>query len=156
MTTHKLKTKQPYFDLVRSGKKTFEVRQYTAQRGANCPRIFPHAFLGEVSICDCRPARNFQAGDTLKLINKEKPEEFVDVPVLYILKDTDFPEGIKPGFCVMALGEVTIGLELTYKPAKIQAVMAYFCGNCHQPCTADGYCQNNYCVDGTTFYGVKQ
>lgn len=52
MNTHTLKTKQPYFDLVASGVKKFEVRQYTEQ---TCKHSLEWKDY-------CEPARDFQVG----------------------------------------------------------------------------------------------
>lgn len=111
MTEHVLKTKEPFFSAVKSGAKTFEVRQYTEQRGVNCCFLWNDIHRkslgrGDINVpCDCKPARDFKVGDELKLVSKEDPEGCCPIycDITYVLKDTDYPEGIKPGFCVLGI-----------------------------------------------------
>src|SRR5579883_1717046 len=109
---HILKCKEPFFSAVASGTKNFEVREYRQQK---CGECYGCRHVKDITgWCDNpKPARNFQVGDMLEL---QKPTTVrsiegdpVDITVIerrritYILKDTDFPEGIKPGFCVLGL-----------------------------------------------------
>src|ERR1017187_5882355 len=101
---HVLKCKQPFIKAVQDGAKTFEVRQYTAQPCGECRAC--RAFVSPPFDCMApRPARDFKVGDTLRMHeNCNSTAKFV---ITYILKDTDYPEGIKPGFCVMAIQKTT-------------------------------------------------
>lgn len=54
-----------------------------------------------------RNDRDYAVGDIITLVEyypsgKYTGEEF-DVEVMHIVKDTDFPVGIKPGYCVMSV-----------------------------------------------------
>lgn len=78
---HELKIVPKYFKDVVDEKKTFEVRKND---------------------------RNYQIGDTLILkeydpTNKSFTGNYAKATVMYILKDKDFPIGIKEGYCIMAL-----------------------------------------------------
>lgn len=106
---HVLKTKEPFFSAVKSGAKTFEVRQYTEQ---TCTMRFPYAenYCNECKLdpdhwwtkCSTpTPARDFKVGDELKLIDPDGFPIYCDIT--YVLKDTDYPDGIKPGFCVLGI-----------------------------------------------------
>jgi hypothetical protein len=80
---HELKTLPKYWDDVRSGRKTFEVR---------------------------RNDRNFNVGDSLELYSYSGEEnwqdgEFLEYWVSYILEGGQF--GIEPGFVVLGLHEAT-------------------------------------------------
>ena len=87
LKTHTLKLREPYFTDVASGKKSFELRQYSAQ-GAD------------------KPARDFAIHDTIRLIPAGDDEGTVfETSVSYILRDTDpCMEGRLPlGYCILGL-----------------------------------------------------
>ena len=75
---HELKVKPVYFEAVKEGIKTFELR---------------------------RDDRNFKVGDILLL--RESEHQYsgrkIKKKVIYILKEI---EGIEIGYCILALGEV--------------------------------------------------
>lgn len=90
MNIHHLKTVQPWFDYVVSGKKTFEVRKND---------------------------RDFRAGDILILHEylprrypdpTEQGEREIGVLVDIVLYDKDV-SGIQPGYCVMGISKVDSG-----------------------------------------------
>lgn len=80
MQVHTLKCLAPYFDAIKRGEKTFEIR---------------------------RDDRGYQKGDFLKLHRQETPLdhllgiEFIYVEVLYVLTGGQF--GLEPGFVAMAI-----------------------------------------------------
>jgi ASC-1-like (ASCH) protein len=79
MTVHDLKTWIPYFDEIKTGKKTFEVRKND---------------------------RNFQTGDKLLLQEYDQEKKVytgreVCVEVTYILLGGNF--GIDSGFCILGI-----------------------------------------------------
>ena len=78
-TVHELKILPVYFDKVRFGEKRFEIR---------------------------KDDREYKVGDILRLkewdVGYYTGEE-IDVAVRYILHDYEFPDGIKPGYCIMAI-----------------------------------------------------
>lgn len=81
MTEHELKLHEKYFDAVRNGIKTFEVRRFD---------------------------RDFKVGDTLTLMRVTEKGDLQDykkikVAVTYILAHEDFPDGIQEGYCVMGI-----------------------------------------------------
>ena len=79
MKVHELKILPEYYDAVRFGDKRFEIRKND---------------------------RDFHTGDILRLKEfdgKEYTGEEIDVVVRYILHDFEFPDGIKPGYCIMAI-----------------------------------------------------
>lgn len=87
MNIHHLKTLQPWFDYVVSGKKTFEVRKND---------------------------RDFRAGDILILHEHlislspdrtERTEREAAVLVDMVLYDEDV-KGIQPGYCVMGISKI--------------------------------------------------
>lgn len=82
---HLMKLNDMYFDAVRRGIKTFEIR---------------------------RDDRGFEVGDYLRLYRVDyhgnsmpygKPYDYVDVKVVYILRHNDFPDGIPDNYCVMGI-----------------------------------------------------
>ena len=80
-TTHELKTVKPYFEAIKRGFKTFEVRYND---------------------------RFFREGDSLILRHwceedKEYFDEWIECRVEYILRDF---EGLKPNYVVMAIGGI--------------------------------------------------
>lgn len=80
MEIHQKKIIQPYFDLVRYGVKTFEIRKN-----------------------DC----DYQAGDIIILteFDKQNKQEFyneITVLIKYVLKDYEFI-GITKGYCVLGI-----------------------------------------------------
>lgn len=87
MAQHTLKIVPTFFDAVKNGIKTFEIRK-----------------------CD----RNYAVGDTLHLreydsdlITDVDAERFTgrrtDAVITYIVTHQDFPQGIAEGYCVMAI-----------------------------------------------------
>lgn len=86
MTLHTLKIYPEYYDAVKNGIKTFEIRKLD---------------------------RDFMVGDTLRLREydptryTEERDRFtsraVEVMVTYILGHEDFPDGIPEGYCVMGI-----------------------------------------------------
>lgn len=87
MTEHKLKLNQKYFDAVKNGIKTFEVRKND---------------------------RDFRIGDTLYLSETKDNGEYVITElglrvdpikaiVTYILTRDDFPDGVPEGYVVMSI-----------------------------------------------------
>lgn len=85
MTEHELKLNQRYFDAVKNGIKTFEVR---------------------------RNDRDFRMGDTLKLFEADDKGDHVEschgvrivvAAVTYILTHDDFPAGVPEGYVVMSI-----------------------------------------------------
>lgn len=80
MKVHLLKIQQDYFFRVLDGVKTFEVRKND---------------------------RNYSAGDLVIFINPDDDGDddlgFTIYKITYILYDTLFPDGIKPGYCVFAI-----------------------------------------------------
>lgn len=76
--THKLKTLPEFWDAVKSGEKTFEVR---------------------------RNDRNFMVGDTLELIrHADSDERIITCEITYVLTGGQF--GIEPGYSVLGLGSI--------------------------------------------------
>lgn len=78
---HKLKIIPKYFKEIVDGNKNFEVRKND---------------------------RNYKIGDTLILkeydpIKKNFTGNYAKTTVMYILKDKDFPIGIKEGYCIMGI-----------------------------------------------------
>lgn len=78
---HKLKIIPKYFKEIIGGNKNFEIR---------------------------RNDRGFKIGDTLILkeydpIKKNFTGNYAKTTVMYILKDKDFPIGIKEGYCIMGI-----------------------------------------------------
>lgn len=76
---HNIKTLQPYFNDVKSGKKTFELR---------------------------KDDRNYQAGDTLWLLkydaNNGHTGQIVSKTISYILRNC--PQyGLKDGYCILGI-----------------------------------------------------
>lgn len=105
---HVLKTKEPFWSGIKSGAKNFEVREYRKQKCDDCPGC-----LGEEDARLClypKPARDFNVGDEIMLLENDGGGVVIADGILkritYVLKDTDFPEGIKPGFCVLGLEDV--------------------------------------------------
>lgn len=87
MTKHALKIYPLFFDAVKNGIKTFEIRK------------------GD---------RNYSVGDTLHLreynpdlVSDIDADRFtgraVDVCVTYVVTHEDFPDGIREGYCVMGI-----------------------------------------------------
>ena len=91
MTRHTLKLHEKYFDAVKNGIKTFEIR---------------------------KADRDYKVGDTLHLVRlyvqKEarnnlhevcgvNPSDYIDAAVTYILTHDDFPVGIPEGYVVMGI-----------------------------------------------------
>jgi hypothetical protein len=84
--THELKTWPAYFDAVKRGEKTFEVR---------------------------RDDRGFQKGDKLKLVRFDPKvsavlqpwSEPIEKTITYVLTGGQF--GIEPGFVVLGLGDAS-------------------------------------------------
>lgn len=75
--THLLKLADRYWEAVRSGAKTFEVR------------------LND---------RDFKVGDHVKFRRVNSEEEMgVGFIITYVLTHADFPEGIPEGWCVFAI-----------------------------------------------------
>lgn len=78
---HQLKIIPKYFKEIVDGNKNFEVRKND---------------------------RNYKIGDTLILkeydpIKKNFTGNYAKTTVMYILKDKDFPIGIKEGYCIMGI-----------------------------------------------------
>lgn len=85
MNKHYLKTWPKYFDAVARGEKTFELRA---------------------------DDRDYKVGDILVLQRFDpKTSEYtgaeIDKRITYILRGTQFA-GVAPGYCVLALGEVSL------------------------------------------------
>ena len=80
MATHCLKTELKFFNDICYHGKSFEVRKND---------------------------RNFKKGDTLILQaineNKDLTGQALTLKIRYILKDSDFPKGIKKGYCVLSI-----------------------------------------------------
>lgn len=78
-TIHQLKTEPKHFADQKSGRKTFEVR---------------------------KDDRGFSVGDVIELSEYHEQIGFTGrkfkVRVGYILRDTQFPAGIMPGYCILA------------------------------------------------------
>lgn len=75
--THLLKLADKYWEAVRNGKKTFEVRYND---------------------------RNFEVGDIVRFRRVNSGEEmWLDFIISYLLTHDDFPEGIPEGWCVFAI-----------------------------------------------------
>jgi hypothetical protein len=87
-TTHRLKTIDRYWDAVKCGEKTFEVRKND---------------------------RAFQTGDILELERwhfafggaffRDDPRQIIRKRITYLLQGGQF--GIEPGYCVLGLGDPT-------------------------------------------------
>lgn len=85
MSTHHLKILPEFFEPVKQGLKTFEVRYND---------------------------RNFQIGDTVILkefdpfssLNGFTGREIIK-KIIYVLKDTDFAQGLNKNFCIFSIGE---------------------------------------------------
>lgn len=74
-----IKIRPEYFDAVKEGRKTFEIRKND---------------------------RNYQCGNTLILHEWEDGEytgRVFGVTVSYILTYEDFPDGIRPGYCILGI-----------------------------------------------------
>ena len=77
MKTHLLKLADQYWEAVRSGTKTFEVRYND---------------------------RGFKVGDHVKFRRVNSGEEMgLTFTITYVLTRDDFPEGIPEGWCVFAI-----------------------------------------------------
>lgn len=97
---HTLKTIQPFWDDIKAGRKLFDVREYAAQ---SCGKGSGHFYdVYNTKCAECKPARDFQIGDTAFFVNKETGEE-LEREIVYVLRDTDCTgfKGIAPGFCVL-------------------------------------------------------
>lgn len=79
MTTHLLKTIQPYFNQVGRGEKNFEIR---------------------------KDDRKFEVGDTIRLVefaNGRITGIWLEKEIKYILRDAE-QFGLMKGFCILGLG----------------------------------------------------
>lgn len=79
MVEHELKTEQPFYDDVYYRYKGFEVRKHD---------------------------RDFKVGHIVKLnefVNGCLTGSFVRGVIKYILTHEQFPEGIKPGYCILGI-----------------------------------------------------
>lgn len=76
MTVHLLKIRQEYYEAVQSGAKRFEVRKND---------------------------RAYAVGDLLALMAPNEHQTAFIVRITYILDADQFPEGIKPGYCVLGI-----------------------------------------------------
>lgn len=75
--THLLKLADQYWEAVRNGKKTFEVRYND---------------------------RGFQVGDIVRFRRVNSGEEmWLDFIISYLLTHDDFPQGIPEGWCVFSI-----------------------------------------------------
>lgn len=96
---HVLKCKDPFFTAVQRGEKRFEVRQYTSQACRQCQACKDCCF----TLCENpRPARDFKVGDTVRM-HRDDSNSTKLFRIGYVLKDTDYPEGLRPGYCVLGL-----------------------------------------------------
>ena len=80
---HHLKISSKYFDAVKDGRKTFEIRKND---------------------------RNYRNGNVLILRECDDGEytgRIVVVYVAYVLTHEDFPDGIQPGYCIMSIKRAT-------------------------------------------------
>ncbi|WP_300807926.1 DUF3850 domain-containing protein [uncultured Desulfovibrio sp.] len=81
--THVLKLADKYWEAVRSGEKTFEVRYND---------------------------RGFQVGDHVKFRRVDSEDEMgMDFIITYVLTHADFPEGIPEGWCVFGMRPEGVG-----------------------------------------------
>ena len=77
MKTHLLKLADKYWEAVRSGAKTFEVRYND---------------------------RDFEVGDIVRFRRVDSGEEmWLDFIITYVLTHDDFPQGIPEGWCVFSI-----------------------------------------------------
>lgn len=117
MEIHNLKTIQPYFDEVKAGRKTFEVR------------------LND---------RDFQVGDTLILCeykpeNKEYTGQEVEFDISYILSDFN---GLHKDFVVLGLQDRRIGCKCRQNQ-KHGTTSIDCCNRCGKP-TEEFWTNKNY------------
>jgi hypothetical protein len=76
---HFLKTVQPFYSNIASGLKSFEIRYND---------------------------RDFKVGDFVVLEKFPYTGAFVIKQISYMLTHDDFPDGLKPGYCVLSLNSV--------------------------------------------------
>jgi ASC-1-like (ASCH) protein len=82
MNHHDLKTASQFFHMVWQGRKTAEVRHND---------------------------RNFQTGDIVRLREWDSTVysgRTVTAKILSVVLHEEFPEGIKPGYCLISLGDI--------------------------------------------------
>lgn len=78
--THLLKLADKYWEAVRSGAKTFEVRYND---------------------------RGFKVGDRVKFRRVNSEEEMgLDFTITFVLTHEDFPEGVPEGWCVFGISQM--------------------------------------------------
>lgn len=72
------------------------------------PRWFADVLAGSKGFEVRRDDRDFHVGDRLRLreyADWEYTGREVTVPVDYIVRHDDFPEGIMPGYCILQIGK---------------------------------------------------
>lgn len=94
MTTHDLKVQPPYFDALRDGTKTFEVRKNDrAYQAGDTLRLFEHSGkYGECDDLDCGSSTCAR-------------REVITKRVTFVYSGDPRFGGLEPGFVVLALGD---------------------------------------------------
>ena len=109
MITHNMRIKQPYFDMIRSGEKTFELRLYDNKRAKIKPGdriIFSHTYKNGITseflteVVGLVRAKNFD--DLFKIISFAKCG-FNSVKQAITIMEQFYPEDAQREFGIVAI-----------------------------------------------------